>query len=276
MKVIRVFPNRLKKQGGSMLPKDNYAFIGDPPMERPEADEVHVSVTFTWDREDGERLKLAWGQYYPIVKIGGPAFGSIIDGFMPGKYIKPGVTFTSRGCNNQCPWCLVPESEGKLFQYYDFVPGHIVQDNNLLQCEKHHIERVFEMLRYQGKAVTFSGGLDSRLMTDDTADSLRSLPINQLFLACDTKEAIKPLRKAVKKLSLPSEKVRCYVHLKFNENETISEATERMIEVWKAGAMPFAQLYQPKDKWIDYSAEWRNFARQWSRPAIMKSQSESD
>jgi hypothetical protein len=43
--VIRVFPRRT-----SLTPTDEYAFVGEPPMLRPEADEVHVSCTFTWDK----------------------------------------------------------------------------------------------------------------------------------------------------------------------------------------------------------------------------------
>ena len=122
------------------------------------------------------------------------------------------------------------------------------------------------MLRGQ-RAIEFSGGLDSRLVTDIIADDVRSLKINQIFLACDTKEAIKPLRKAIKKLALSRDKLRCYVLLKFNPDETISEATERLELIWEAGAIPFAQLYQPPDKWIDYPREWRRLARTWSRPA---------
>ncbi len=59
MKIIRVFPRRT-----SLTPTDAYAFVGDPPMWRPEADEVHISCSFTWDRVEVERLASAWAQYY--------------------------------------------------------------------------------------------------------------------------------------------------------------------------------------------------------------------
>ena len=265
MKVIRVFPRRTH-----MTPKDRYAFIGDPPLIRPDADEVHISCTFTWDIPEAERLYKAWSQYYPVVKIGGPVYGLNGD-FVSGKYIKSGVTFTSRGCNNQCPWCLVREREGKLKEIPYFQAGHIIQDNNILQCSISHIQKVFEMLRYQGKPVSFSGGLDSRLVTRDFVDELQTVPIDQIFLACDTKEAIQRLRKAIELIGLPRQKIRCYVLTKFRESETISEATGRMLDVWEAGAMPFCQLYQPPDKWINYPKEWTQFARTWSRPAAMKS-----
>ena len=263
--ILRVFPRRTE-----MTPKDDYAFVGDPPTSifRPEANEVHISCCFTWDRSIAERLKLAWQQYYPIVKIGGPAYDDPCYSFIPGLYIRRGVTFTSRGCNNQCPWCEAWRREGKLREGTIY-SGNFIQDNNLLQCSRLHLELVFGMLRRE-KEIEFSGGLDSRLVTDNIADEIRALRIKQVFLACDTKEAIKPLRKAIKKLILPKQKVRCYVLLKFNPNETISEAMERMELVWEAGAMPFAQLYQPRDKWIDYPKEWTRFARTWSRPAAMK------
>ncbi len=253
------------------MPRDRYAFFGDPPMLRPDADEVHISCAFTWDKAEAERLQLAWSQHYEFVKLGGPAYRSMVLPFVPGMYIQPGVTFTSRGCNNTCPWCMVGSIEGKgLFQYYDFMPGHIIQDNNLLQCSKHHVERVFEMLRCQGRAVSFTGGLDSRLVTDNFVDELRTVTVDQLFLACDMDKAIKPLREATKRIGLSRDKTRCYVLLKHDPAETIDKATARLLAVWEAGAMPFAQLFQPPEKYIKYPWAWRELARKWSRPAIMK------
>ncbi len=300
MQIIRVFPRRT-----SMTPTDDYAFIGDPPMAamRPPchmeeigenklatdgAYEVHVSCTFTWDITEAWRLKGAWSQYYPHVIIGGPAFSSSRYFEEPERrvpsgcqqdyaplYVKSGVIFTSRGCNNQCPWCLVPIREGKLIEmtspigachYKDTI---YVQDNNLLQCSNEHIRKVFAFCRYHG-TTEFTGGLDATLVKDWMADEFRSIRIKQVFLACDTKQAIGPLKNAIKLLGMPMQKVRCYVLLKFNPDETISEATERMVQIWEAGAMPFAQLYQPPEKWIDYSWEWKRFARTWSRVPAMK------
>lgn len=263
-KVIRIFPRKT-----NMTPNDAYSFVGDPPLWRPEADEVHVSVTFTWDIEEGKRLQEAWKQYYPNVLIGGPAMRNKPNGFIPGLYMKTGVTFTSRGCNNNCPWCLVPKIEGKLYTI-PIVPGHIIQDNNLLQCSAPHRRRVFQMLDSQNKAANFLGGLDARLITDEIAEELRGLRIHQVFLAADTEGALKPLKRAIKKLSfLPRQKLRCYVLVAYND-ETVEQATARLCKVWESGAMPFVQLYQPPDQYIKYSYEWRSFARRWQRPAIIK------
>jgi len=105
--IIRVFPRRT-----SHTPTDGMAFCGNPPMDRPPAKEVHISVAFTWDRPEAEYLRQAWSEYYPIVKVGGPAYDDRGDGFTPGMYLKEGITTCSRGCNSNCPWCDVPRREG--------------------------------------------------------------------------------------------------------------------------------------------------------------------
>lgn len=262
MKVIRVFPRRTH-----LTPRDDYAFVGDPPFIRPDADEVHVSCTFTWDITKARRLKNAWAQYYPKVMLGGTAIAASVDGFTPGMYVKRGSVFTSRGCNNQCPWCLVPLREGNLRE----IPIHLgnnVHDNNLLQCSKEHQTKVFDMLRGQ-HSIQLSGGLESALVTDNIADEIRSLRISQLFLAADTKAALKPLERAIQRLQLPRAKVRCFALLAY-EGESISHGLERLETIWNLGAMPFAQLYQPPDHYIQYSLEWKKVQWVWTRPAPMK------
>lgn len=264
IKVIRVFPRHT-----TYTPTDGLAFVGDPPLWRPEADEVHISVTFSWDVAEGERLLRAWAQYYPFVVIGGPAIRPYQgDAFTPGLYVKQGVTFTSRGCNNRCPWCLVPEREGRLREL-PIQPGHIIADNNFLQCSPEHRRRVYAMLDRQPRAARFSGGLDARLVTDEVAAELRAIRIDEVFLAADTDGALRPLEAAIARLAfLRRRQLRCYVLCGFG-GETVEQARRRLEAVWEMGALPFAQLYQPPDRWIDYNGEWRALAREWSRPAAM-------
>ena len=263
MTLIRVFPRRT-----SYTPTDSMSFIGDPPLFRPEADEVHVSVTFTWDKPKGEHLAEAWALYYPNVKLGGVAYGMGEGDFVPGKYVKKGVTFTTRGCNNRCKWCLVPCYEGKLKEIANFYPGWIIADNNLLQASREHIERVFDMLREQSRAAEFSGGIQASLVDDWFADLIKTIRVEQLFLAADTDQALRPLEMALNKLAfLGRNKLRVYTMIGL---ETKKEARKRMEKVWEMGGMPFAQLYQPSERFIAYDWEWRNLARQWSRPAIMR------
>lgn len=265
MRILRVFPRRT-----SHTPDDGMAFVGDPPLWRPEADEVHVSCAFTWDKPEAERLAAAWGDYYEVVRLGGPAVGSEVNGFVAGRYVKQGVTFTSRGCNNRCAFCLVPEREGRLYEYSEFEPGYVVNDNNILQCSEAHRQRVYAMLRKQPKAAVFSGGLQASLVTDKIADELRSIRINSVFLAADSEAALKHLRTACQHLAfLGRQKLRCYALCAFGD-DTLERAEARLMQIWEAGAMPFAQLYQPPEQRIAYSGAWRSLQRTWSRPAAMK------
>ena len=128
-----------------MTPEDDFAFVGDPPLWHPEADEVHVSVTFTWDRSEGYRLAAAWGLHYPVVRIGGPAIAGHVGEFVPGRYLKKGVTITTRGCDCRCEHCLVPKVEGR-FRHIGIRAGNIIQDNNILAANQVHWSAVCEML----------------------------------------------------------------------------------------------------------------------------------
>lgn len=261
--ILRVFPQRT-----ALTPTDALAFIGEPPSEPPPADEVHISVCFSWDVEEAVHLLALWGRHYATVRIGGPAFGGVCAEFVPGRYVAQGVTFTTRGCSKRCPWCLVPAREGPLTVIPDFAPGHIIQDNNLLQAPREHLLNVFTMLGEQPKAAVFSGGLGAAYVDDWVAEQLYHLRIREVYLAADTDGSLRSLRQAVTCLTfLKRRQLRCYMLLAF-EGETVTQAEARLEAVWEIGCLPFAQLYQPdSDYRILYSPRWRRLARLWSRPA---------
>ena len=261
--MIRVFPNRNK-----WTPDDQMVFIGDPPLFRPPAQAVKVSVTFSWDVAEGLRLQKAWADYYSDVLVGGPAFGDPGGEFTPGRFIKEGVTITSRGCIRNCSWCVVPKREGKIREL-KIEDGWIIQDNNLLACSREHIEKVFDMLKKQNKAATFSGGIDAALLKEWHVDLFKSIKIHELWFACDATSRLETLEKAAELLgNIPINKKRCYVMIGYNEN--LIEAEMRLKTVYNLGFLPFSQLYQPKEK-IEYSRDWRDLNRFWSRPAIYRS-----
>ena len=178
MKIARVFPTRT-----SMSPNDEDAYFGSPDLFTPDNyDEVHISVTFTWGLKKAAQLALDWQRYCKNVKVGGPAYGDC-GNFVSGKYLKKGITITSRGCPKNCSYCFVPKREGKIKEL-PIVEGNIIQDNNLLACSQSHIDKVFNMLKKQ-KQICFKGGLDISLIRDDDVEKLRGLNIKEIWLAFD-------------------------------------------------------------------------------------------
>ena len=261
-RIIRVFPVKT-----SFTPKDDMVFIGEPPgLIIPPHDSVHISCTFTWDRELCEHLKLQWEAYTdkPVL-LGGPAYGSPAYSFTPGLYVKSGIVFTSRGCNNACSWCPVPEREGKIYEL-PVCEGNIIQDNNFLQTSREHKDEIFAMLKHQ-KRICFKGGLQCNLLDDHFISNVRKLRIAELWLACDTDAAIPGMQEAVQKLKdvrFRRDQIRCYALI----GDDMRENELRLKAIYAAGAMPFAQLYQPPGEHKRrYSNAWRKFHRMWSRPA---------
>lgn len=269
MNIYRVFPRRTK-----WTPTDEFAYVGDPPLfllscgYKP----VRISVTFTWDIPEGQRLFRAWQRFSGgDIQIGGPAFDDPGGEFDPGIFVKPGVTVTSRGCVKNCPWCLVPFREGGIREL-EIKSGYNIFDNNLLACSRPHIEAVFEMLRNQKEPAQFSGGLDAGLLRPWHIELLKSIRLKSMYFACDTPDAFPVIEQAADLLSDFSRNLKyCYVLVGLN-TETIEQAEDRLIRVFNLGFMPFAMFYRGLDsqnKTLKNPA-WGKLIRKWTRPAAYK------
>jgi len=248
-----------------MSPTDQDCYFGPPKLNTPIYDEVHISVTFTWDIQKAKDLAVQW-QNYGKVKVDGVAISGESDQpFQAGMYLRRGITITSRGCPNNCSFCMVRRG---LIEFDDFPEGNIVQDNNILACSDRHWRLVMNMLKKQ-RRIEFKGGLDKYRITPKVAEDLRTLSISTLWLACDQPNGIGPLRKAVNiltKAGFTRSHLYCFVLIGDNAKENI----HRLREVWKIGCMPFAQLLKNKDNSIEYTKSWQRLARRWSRPAIIR------
>ena len=262
--MIRVFPRRTK-----WIPRDDLAFVGEPTFFLPPEQPVYISVTFTWDIEEGERLQQSWAQYYPDVRIGGPAFNDSGGEFEPGRFIKEGVTITSRGCIRNCDFCYVPGREGKIREL-EIKDGWIVEDNNLLACSQKHIECVFEMLSRQPERINFAGGFDVRLFKPWHVQLLKLVKLGMIWFAYDQPNQWDSLNRVANLLAyLPQQKKRCYL-LCGRNGDTMLEAEKRLEAVFNLGMDPFAMLYRG-DKDQRYNREWSTFLKKWTRPAAFRS-----
>lgn len=141
-------------------PDDAGAYTTGPELWT-ECNEVHISVTWTYDLPRAEQLEKEWRHVAPV-KIGGPATGMRGEDFTPGLYVKRGYTITSRGCPNKCWFCSVWKRDGTIREL-PIHDGWNLLDDNILACSEKHIRAVFDMLHRQKKSARFTGGLEARL-----------------------------------------------------------------------------------------------------------------
>lgn len=274
MKVIRVFPSKTKA-----TPDDALAYYG-PPDLFAEADEVHVSVTFTYDKLRAEWLAEQWQRIAPV-KVGGVAYGDRGLDFNPGKYVKEGYTFTSRGCPRRCWFCGVWKAWPQPELILPLREGWNVLDDNLLACPRPHVEAVFRMLqrvsREKRQRVEFTGGLEARSLEDYQVGLLADLrPRPTMFFAYDPGDPFETLESAARRMleagfTRRSHDLRCYVLIGYPK-DTFSEAEKRLRQMLEIGFTPMAMLWRPEtpsaQKWAP-APEWKRFQRQWVRPAII-------
>ena len=266
MRIIRVFPRRTKA-----TPADPLVYCG-PPDLFAEADEIHISVAFTWDLPEAKKLAREWRSIAPV-QIGGPATGEPGGEFVPGRYLKPGYVVTSRGCPNRCWFCSVWKREGDVREL-PIRDGWNVLDDNLLACSDDHILAVFEMLfrqKKQGHRILFTGGLEAARLQPWHVAILRALRPKRIFFAYDTPNDLEPLREAGQLLlgtgfTMTSHALRCYVLIGYR-GDTFEKAERRLRESIEAGYMPMAMLY--RDKSGERDMQWARFQTQWARATII-------
>jgi len=266
LKIARVFPRRT-----TATPDDELAFTTPPPKVLPDIDEVHVSVTFTYDMEKAEQLAEAWQKTGLPVLMGGAAFNEPGGEFVPGRYLKQGYVITSRGCPNRCSFCSVPKREGYNLRELTVKDGFNILDDNLLACSEKHIREVFEMLKRQPEKPVFTGGLEAKLLKAWHTDLLREVKPKRMYFAYDTPDDYEPLIQAGKLLreggfSKASQVARCYVLIGYPD-DTFEKAEKRLRDAWKAGFFPFAMLY--RDEKGEVQQDWKQFQRLWARPQII-------
>lgn len=269
MRLIRVFPRRTKA-----TPDDELALCR-PPELFDEADEVHVSVAFTWDIPAAEKLAEQWKHVAPV-KVSGPAYNDPGLEFIPGRYIKRGYVITSRGCPRRCWFCSVWKRQPTAtpLEIHD---GWNILDDNLLACPRPHVEAVFDMLRRQNRRIRFTGGLEALALQDYQVDLLAGLPQKpDCFFAYDPGDEFETLAIAAKKLldagfTVQSHRLRCYV-LIGHPKDSFEEAEKRLRQIQGIGFTPMAMLWRPGKKEEERFApdiSWHKFQRRWARPAII-------
>lgn len=165
--------------------------------------------------------------------------------------VKKAMGFLTRGCPNNCPFCIVSKKEGrksvKVADLSEFWRGQKeieIYDPNILACKDR-----MELLRQlaDSKAlVDFNQGLDARFITDEVADVLKDIKLGIVHFAFDlmqNKERIVSGLQAFKRACNKRDR-ECIVYILTNYNTTFQEDMERIQAVRELGFSPDVRIYR--------------------------------
>ncbi len=197
------------------------------------------------------------------------------------EFIKPdyslynidyGVGFLSRGCVRKCPWCIVPQKEGKLKEWQDpeeFVNEKsnkiVLYDNNFLALPNHN--KWLQKMVDKKWRIDINQGMDIRLIDEENAGLLKKMKRwKPLRFAWDSMDYEKDVRRGIeilKKAGINNSQF----YLLSGFNTTLEEDKYRFEVLRGLGVSPFVMTYdfkkQPKiiqefGRWGTMPYFWRN------------------
>ena len=159
--------------------------------------------------------------------------------------------FLTRGCCNNCDFCIVSKKEGmcskKVADLSEFWHGQKnidLLDANLLAC-KDRME-LLQQLADSNAYVDFTQGLDARFITEEVANLLNQVKKKRVHFAFDFMKNEKAIIKGLEtyKDIVGGEDVKRVVYILTNFNTTIDEDLYRLEQVRKLGYLPDIRVYR--------------------------------
>lgn len=134
----------------------------------------------------------------------------LIDEMFPDYSIYPAcdyaIGYITRGCPNNCRWCVVPSKEGEIKPYRSWrqlirpdSKKLVLMDNNILASDFGIAE--LESLVGSGYAIGLNQGMDARLVDERVAKILAGLKwIKYIRFSCDQQAQIEPIMRTTELL----------------------------------------------------------------------------
>ena len=222
--------------------------------EWQDEDTVYISVAFTWKIDAAyEKAQFAKAQGLKVV-IGGPSLAlnqnrERLQGIA--EYRKdykdaifrhnPMATFSSRGCDQTCPNCIVPFLEGRTFTLIpEFPVRPILCDNNLSFLPAEYQEYVIK--RYEETNTPLldaNSGFEPRTFTEDVYQRWKRINRGPWRFAYDDMKEREYVLRVMKMLNgVAANKKRVYVLI---GNEPFVECMQRIEETIANGCEPHVQ-----------------------------------
>jgi len=249
------------------------------PFEMLHPEMVYISVIFAENLELAEKIH----ESFPKSMLGGPGLGrpnylpEHIEHLMP-DYDLYGIDyslgFTSRGCINNCGFCIVPKIEGKYREWADISEFHhpdhkkiVLWDGNIL-AGRSTLEKKFNYIHEHKLKISINQGLDGRLTTPEIAEMLAKLPCYDFFFkskryyyAWDLMENEGKILEGIKNAITAGIKpytIMSYVLVGYNT--THEEDLYRFTKLRELEIDPFIMVYNNRrdDPWIRHFARFVN------------------
>lgn len=159
--------------------------------------------------------------------------------------------FLTRGCSNNCSFCLVSKKEGrcsrKVADLQEFWKGqkHIVLlDPNLLGCKEHL--GLLQQLADSKAKVDFTQGLDARFVTRENLELIKQIKVDMLHFAFDF---MKFENQIIRGLTLVREILdindrSAIVYMITNYDTTIEQDLYRVNKIRELGFAPDVRIYR--------------------------------
>lgn len=160
--------------------------------------------------------------------------------------------FLTRGCYNDCPYCIVPKIDGhavrKVATVYDFWDGQKnikIMDSNLLGlADRHVLNSALRSLWLTGASIDFNQGLDIRLMDKEIMNHLKRMRIKRIHFAWDDpRDKMIPLKLRAYKNYMGWSRDKVTVYVLTNYWSTLEEDLERIYEIREIGFQPYVMIY---------------------------------
>lgn len=261
------------------------------PSGASEVDKTYCSVLFTWNRDKAAKL----AALFPNIEFGGTGWdlktclpddievgkpdydlyrvediAPRIRGILTAKkrlqkarvLCDAGVGHVQRGCCRACPWCFIPEKEGRLrtvASVGDLLNPRskvlILLDANLTASPD--VLDVLREIRERDVTLDITQGIDIRLVTPEIAAELaRIRHLRSIHYSWDS---VKDERAIMSGIEILGSFVNRWRHLCFmlvGYNTEFSEDMYRFRRLLEAGVDPYVMVYNHQD-----DARLRAFAR---------------
>ena len=159
--------------------------------------------------------------------------------------------FLSRGCPNNCDFCIVSKKEGlcsravaDLSNFWNGQPEIKVLDPNLLACKAR--EKLLLQLAESNAKIEYTQGLDARFIDEGTANLICKGKIKMVHFAFDLMKNEQQILKGLKIFSKHYKKDDRHkrVYILTNYNTSLEEDLYRVLKVQELGYSPYVMIYQ--------------------------------